>query len=412
MAEREKIRRVTKAAQVFSPGAPINRHQLFAGRAEQIRDTINSIMQRGQHVILFGERGVGKTSLANVLSEILSELDMQVMAPGIINCDATDDFSSLWHKVCREMYVSLQSESMGFIRQSNEKRISLEEHIPKEVKPEDVRFMFERLSDETIIIIDEIDRLTDRKVTHLLADTIKTLSDHSVNSTLILVGVADSVDELIAEHESIERCLVQVRMPRMSRKEMFEILDKGLDAIEMTMSDDVKKQIAALSQGLPHYTHLLGLHAVQEAIFDGRTEVTADDLRQATANAVDKAQQSIRRAHHQATSSARKTLYAEVLLACALASTDNLGYFAAADVRAPMSAIMGKEYKIPAFARHLKAFCEEKRGPILQRIGSAHRYRYRFINPLMEPFVVLDGLAKGLVDRDVLLNFSSDYSAF
>jgi hypothetical protein len=38
---------------------------------------------------------------------------------------------------------------------------------------------------------------------------IKVLSDNSVPATLVLVGVADSVDALIVEHQSIERALVQ-----------------------------------------------------------------------------------------------------------------------------------------------------------------------------------------------------------
>jgi hypothetical protein len=33
---------------------------------------------------------------------------------------------------------------------------------------------------------------------------------------------------LISEHRSVERSLVQVRMPRMSREELFELLDKAL----------------------------------------------------------------------------------------------------------------------------------------------------------------------------------------
>jgi hypothetical protein len=44
------------AAQVFSPGAPIDESDLFAGRVEQLRDLINAVNQRGQHAIIFGER--------------------------------------------------------------------------------------------------------------------------------------------------------------------------------------------------------------------------------------------------------------------------------------------------------------------------------------------------------------------
>jgi hypothetical protein len=36
------------------------------------------------------------------------------------------------------------------------------------------------------------------------------------------------------------------------------------------------------------------------------------------------------------------------------------------------------------------------RGPILEKLGSPKRYRYRFTNPLMKPFVLLNAYAAGL----------------
>lgn len=53
-----------EARQLFSPAAPINAADLFAGRREEIKRFISAIDERGRHVILYGERGVGKTSLA------------------------------------------------------------------------------------------------------------------------------------------------------------------------------------------------------------------------------------------------------------------------------------------------------------------------------------------------------------
>ena len=47
------------ASRVFSPTAPIDERDLFAGRTDQIRKLIDAINQKGQHAIVFGERGVG-----------------------------------------------------------------------------------------------------------------------------------------------------------------------------------------------------------------------------------------------------------------------------------------------------------------------------------------------------------------
>ena len=58
---------------------------------------------------------------------------------------------------------------------------------------------------------------------------------------------------------------------------------------------------------------------------------------------------------------------------------------------------MEKRYEIPSFARHLNIFCDAARGPVLQKTGIPHGYRYRFVNPLLQPFVIMQGMVEGLV---------------
>jgi hypothetical protein len=126
--------------------------------------------------------------------------------------------------------------------------------------------------------------------------------------------------------------------------------------------------------------------------------VTSADVQKGLEAAVDDAQQSTKEQYVHATSSSHKSaLFQQVLLACAFAKKDTLSYFSPADVAGPLSIIMKQRYEIPAFARHLKLFCEESRGRVLGLTGERHRYRYRFNNPLLEPYVVMRGLAANLV---------------
>ncbi|MGD1922118.1 MAG: AAA family ATPase [Pleurocapsa sp.] len=386
----EQLQRFLQAAKVFTPSAPIDNQEFFAGRLEQISQVISAVVQKGQHVILYGERGVGKTSMANVISQIMRSFSQEEVQSVIINCDGIDDFTSLWQKIFRE-FDSLQDYA---------------DMSPEEITPESIRYSIQRNLGKSIVVIDELDRLGSSPVaTELIADTIKTLSDHLVDTTLILVGVADSVNDLIAEHGSIERSLVQVLIPRMSMDELYELLDKRFSLLKIKIQDKTKENISFLSQGLPSYTHLLALHASQGAIIRNSDSVELSDLDEAIKKAVDKAYQSIRHSHHQATSSSRKTIYTQVLLACALAKKDNMGFFAPPDVVKPISLIMNKKYRTPGFARHLKDFCEEKRGNVLCLKGSARSYRFRFVNPMMQPYVIMHGLASGLINQEDLKKF-------
>ena len=72
--------------------------------------------------------------------------------------------------------------------------------IPKTVSPDDVRRALLPFAGRgAVIIFDEFDRITNKAAKTLMADTIKNLSDHGVDTTLLIVGVAKSVAELISE---------------------------------------------------------------------------------------------------------------------------------------------------------------------------------------------------------------------
>lgn len=322
-----------------------------------------------------------------------------------ITCDGTDDFSTVWRKVLEGVQLVVTQPATGLGTQTSTVTVGMSGSLPERVTPHDVELALRTLSPGAIviIIIDEFDRISGNGNSALFADLIKTLSDQGVRATLVLVGVAESVDQLIREHLSIERALIQIRMPRMSTDELNEIVENGLAVVGMTIQPAALARISRLSQGLPHYTHLLALLAARNSADFLRRRVTSIDVAFAEQEAVKRAQQSIVTAYHHATMSSRSGhLYKQVLLASAIAPCDELGYFAAGDVRKPLSLIMGKKYDTPAFARHLNDFCAMDRGPILERIEEGRRVRFRFVNPLMQPFVMLQGLSDQMVPDEVL----------
>lgn len=410
MDANEKFSLKYNIGKVFTPAAPMNGKALFAGRTTQVGQVINATSQPGQHVVIFGERGVGKTSLANVLSEFLEGVTNTILAPRV-NCDTGDDFTSLWRKVFSRILVSQDTQQIGFQAEALARCKTLSQsallanmapHELPPITPDDVVRCLTPLGENSllIVIVDEFDRLggqgaRETLARSMMADTIKMLSDYFVPATLVLVGVADSVNELISGHESIERALVQIHMPRMSDAEIDQIINKGVEQLKMTIESDAVRLIARLSRGLPHYAHLLGLYSAQDAVDKDTTHLTLDRVAGGIEMALKHTQQSILNAYHKAIRSPRtNSLYPKVLLACAHARKDDLGSFAPVDVRAPLTEASGRQIDIPQFARHLAQFCEPHRGPILERIGEKHRFRFRFVDPMMEPYVVMKGVTQ------------------
>ncbi len=399
----DRLDRDVRLGEVFTPAAPIDRLQLFAGREAQRRAVLDAVLQRGRHVAIFGERGVGKTSLASVLHEYLEGLGQSILAPRV-NCDDGDDYAAIWRKAFDALRFIEQRRGIGFAPPLEESVRSATSLISGDgpITPHTVRMLLEQLSarQTLVIVVDEFDRVAGRLGTQM-ADTIKMLSDQSVPATLVLVGVGESVSALIAQHESVERALAQVLMPRMSLWELQQIVDGGLDVVGLRADPIVRDRIAALSQGLPHYTHLITLAAARHANDRAADLVETEDLAAGVRSAVSHAQETITTTHHRAVMSARSdSLYRQVALACALAQCDERGYFTAGAVRRPLAAVMGRPYEIGSFAKHLNEFCADGRGPILEKIGARRNYRYRFRNPLLPPYIVMSGITQGLISDD------------
>jgi len=314
-------------------------------------------------------------------------------------------FRSIWRSIFRKLTTTLDGEEVALDQTF--------EALGDGLNSEDILHLFGLMDGPSIVIIDELDRVSGDSETQIaLADTIKTLSDNSAQTTLILVGVADSVDELVTEHLSTMRALKQIPMPRMSIPELLEIIDKGIKhCTGLSIDPTVRERIAEYSMGLPEYTHRLAQEAALCVANDGRTDVTMRDLEYAIRESVDNQLETLFSSYKLAVEAPRGTLFKPVLLACALAKKDEHGFFYARDVVQPLRSIEAsrtpethasskpnrrkKELEIPAFARHLKQFSSPERGPILQ----SRRRQYRFVMTAMEPYVILRGLSDGLISE-------------
>jgi hypothetical protein len=399
MTEAELLDRMRLVAEAFRPAAPIERRALFSGRADEIAELYSVVAQPGQHAVVYGERGVGKTSLASVVSEMLRGSGLLVARA---TCDSSDDFSTVWRKALSELSFSRTTPALGFGSQETETSESAASLLgPGDVTPHAVQRALAAIggSSPVAVVFDEFDRLgaATGKERALFADTIKTLSDRVAPATIVLVGVADDVGGLIREHRSVERALVQIRMPRMSRDELAEISRRGVDSARMRIAKTSVDRITVLSQGLPHYTHLLTQLAAQCALADRRADIAARDVDTAVARAIDRAQQSVTEAYYKATTGdgdGRR----RVLLACALAREDDFGFFSADDLGEPLGKL-GAEGGT-ALEQDLLELARAE--AVLQRREEAGAARYRFVNPLLQPYVVMRGLSEGLLKaRDV-----------
>jgi Cdc6-like AAA superfamily ATPase len=397
MDQEEVLQRLKAVGRAFTPSSPVQERDLFAGRDDQLRTLVITEGQVGQHAVIYGVRGAGKTSLARVAQAIIDPNPQPYYV-----CHSGDTFDSIWRGLLATVVLTKPMPSIGFNASPKTTPITAAQLLfPTDttIDPQAVAQGLRLLSQHMRLtaVIDEFDRPTEPALRVKMADTVKILADLALPVTVVLVGVADSVGGLLREHESIQRSLIQVEMPPMTEAELSAIVQRGMASAGLTYADRFGREVVALSLGLPHYTHLICLHAATFAVSAGRTHVGMPDLESALRQALEDASQSVRERYHAATYSNRETLYKAVLLACAMCPRDELNSFGAPEVREQLRQVTGQSYEIPAFATHLTDFSGNgPRGGVLKRIGTTRRFRYQFRDPLMPTYVLM----RGRVDRE------------
>jgi Cdc6-like AAA superfamily ATPase len=381
----------------FSPTAPITQHEVFAGRKKQLERLDDAILQSGQHAVIYGDRGVGKTSLAIVAKTIAQAGGYFV---SLVTCDSASTFASIWRQVFREINVLGEDGSVGGASYLLE---------GDSVSADDVRLAFKTLSFSApiVVFVDEFDTVSSETDRRLFANLVKILSDQAVDVTIVLVGVAADVNTLVTDHASVQRVLAEVFMPRMSVEERIDIVRNGLEGAGMAATDDATKRIALLSLGMPAIVHRLGQHAGFEALERGTSTVEVVDVEAAVEPVVSQNMESISTVYDAAVFTTRSdTLFKKVALACACAPSDDKGFFTSGSLRVPLKEITGTRYEIPAYSAHLKAF-STTRGPLLEKVGKGRSFQYRFREPLYPAYITLRALRDGLISHEKLTKLSN-----
>jgi Cdc6-like AAA superfamily ATPase len=368
---------------------------LYTGRASEVRVMMDAVRDPAKHILLYGERGLGKTSLANTFWRNNNTLRQPLFAARV-QVYPLDDFSSLWSRALEE-FQAVMPQTYNY---NKEARSQLEH-----VSPDIVRREFQKIPPRVgaIMIVDEFDLLRAKAARELTANLIKSLHDYGSNVTVILIGVAENVDELLINHQSLRRVLSFVKLERMSTNDLNDILDSRLRLTPLTISDDARSEIVTLSCGLPYYAQILGKFAAQHAVKYKRVRVQIEDVNAAIERFLVESGESFANDYQRATDSRQaRNIVQEIILASALAFSDARGMFKFAEVAKTLDLIApGKNQHHARVKQYLTQFASDRRGKILTRSGIKPDYRYRFSDALMQPFIIMAAIQNKMIDESL-----------
>src|SRR5216683_8180107 len=106
--QKERIIEQSGIRKIFTPHTPINSIELFFGRADEVNKIIAQLNTPGQHSLLFGDRGVGKSSLANIACDVLFQTRVARGNLYKCRCDSHSTFEHMIIKPLREVGIDLR----------------------------------------------------------------------------------------------------------------------------------------------------------------------------------------------------------------------------------------------------------------------------------------------------------------
>jgi hypothetical protein len=254
----------------FTPTRPRAGRRNLVGRQQELDRILDAILLDAGHVVLYSERGRGKTSLANMAVEALRRRGAIV---GRFVCEAQTGFDTLFRGLARDLPRSL-------LAADGDEGEGCEAVLPAQpLRPADVAKIPARLTcPRLVFVIDEFDRVQDGETRTRLADTIKLLSDRGVPLSLIIVGVSVTLEQIIGQHPSIERNIMPIHLPLLADSEIGEMLRKGGAQAGLQFSDTAIAVVTRVARGMPYMAQLMGLRMAQAASQRSDDQVRDEDV--------------------------------------------------------------------------------------------------------------------------------------
>lgn len=331
-----------KADDLFRPTSAIRSSYsyLFAGRKGCLREVLSSIELSGQVPVIYGDRGIGKSSLAWRVFDILSSVGLGDNEDPIVKeFDLDESYLCFWIE-CEERFGNIDTTLLGLLAPRGMKqavtvwdlfsedlssqlglrikttfeasiyflkakaevegadKASLLQNALKQVmegRLDDPIELFGQTMAEVqklrpnatiVIFIDELDRLSAKT---RIGDLIK----HMTGVRFVFVGVSETGRRLIGDHESVIRKIDEVYVPPLDLEETREIYENASRYVEsldlghfLSFSPEFIEMAHEDSGGYPYLSQRFGYHAINEGrynrvLFEKDVAIRLEDYRTA-----------------------------------------------------------------------------------------------------------------------------------
>jgi energy-coupling factor transporter ATP-binding protein EcfA2 len=265
---------------VLSPAKPVDDPTLLHGRDEALKKVSRALYADGRHVFIYGDRGVGKSSVAKTAASLYRDGRKDYLW---VSCERNSTLFSVMHSLARsviELHLGEErvrkhefSIAFGPLRYQIESTTSTPAEPLRE--PTNLDECMQLAADianicspKAIVVVDEFDAIEHVEDRQRFADLLKRMGDRGVPLKFIISGIATSMHDLLEGHLSSIRQLETVDLNPLDWSARFEIIQAAGLEFDLQVAEAVSIRIAAISNGFPHYVHLLTEQLLWQAFDD------------------------------------------------------------------------------------------------------------------------------------------------
>lgn len=264
----------------FTPAQPVSDLRRFAGRTELLERLIRAIEHQRMHVVVYGDRGIGKTSLLHILTLLAREARYVVR---YTSCSEDSEFEDVFRSAAADIPVRFHSEYDPTSPEAEKGRSLADTFGERALTPASLSEAFAKVAGTRILLIlDEFDRAKSPAFRKGVAELIKNLSDRSARVQIVIGGVAANLAELVEHIPSIRRNVLGLPVGPMSEAELLQIIANAQATGQILFEADSGRGLLGIGNGSPYLVNLIGLQAGALAIARHSKSVSLADVRAAT----------------------------------------------------------------------------------------------------------------------------------
>lgn len=323
----------------LTPSDSIKTPERLFGREKTLRTIDRAFASPGRQIFIYGDRGVGKTSLALTAAYLHTGVEN---LPVYVMCGRTNDFGQTIQAIGNALIpVEQRMEkpasgggftfnlpaSMGGIGVSNGNKGSSNIPIPQSLNEalDVIRYVAAKRKNTTIVIVDEMERIDSAPEREKFAEFIRNLPELNADVRFIFCGIMHDVTEVLQSHPSAGRILETIELKRLNHDDLWKILSVVATKLNVEVQQEALIRIGQVSDGFPHYVHLIG-ESMFWSMFDDPDEVIRSGSRhykEGIKGALQRTEAALKAQYEKATQKYRNTQeFEEALWALADSTSD------------------------------------------------------------------------------------------